>query len=67
MREEVIKINNLVEYPAAAKKFIAAMGDNRIFAFYSLTTDFSISSNCCSTYATTCYLTVAVYCCNVFV
>ena len=34
MREEIIKINNLEEYPAAAKKFIAAMGDNRIFAFY---------------------------------
>ncbi len=34
MREEIIKINNLEEYPSAAKKFIAAMGDNRIFAFY---------------------------------
>jgi len=34
MKEQIIKINSLEEYPAAAKEFIEAMGDNRIFAFY---------------------------------
>lgn len=30
----IIEIKGLEEYPAAAQKFIAAMGENRIFAFY---------------------------------
>ena len=34
MSELIIKIENLDEYHAAAKKFVAAMKDNRIFAFY---------------------------------
>lgn len=34
MSEKIIKINCLEQYPAAAKEFVAAMGDNRIFAFY---------------------------------
>ncbi len=34
MKEQIIRINSLEEYPAAAKEFIEAMGDNRIFAFY---------------------------------
>jgi tRNA threonylcarbamoyladenosine biosynthesis protein TsaE len=29
-----IEINSIEEYPAAAKEFIASMGNNRIFAFY---------------------------------
>lgn len=34
MKETIIKIENIGEYPEAAQKFIEAMGDNRIFAFY---------------------------------
>ena len=34
MKEHVIKINRLEEYPAAAKEFIQEMGEERIFAFY---------------------------------
>ncbi len=34
MSEHTISIKRLEEYPAAAKEFITAMGDNRIFAFY---------------------------------
>lgn len=34
MKEQIIRINSLEEYPAAAKEFIEAVGDNRIFAFY---------------------------------
>ena len=34
MKEHVIKINRLEEYPAAAKEFIKEMGEERIFAFY---------------------------------
>lgn len=30
----IIEIKGLEEYPAAAQKFIAAMGEHRIFAFY---------------------------------
>ncbi len=34
MSKQIIKIKSLEEYPIAAQEFIAAMGDNRIFAFY---------------------------------
>jgi len=34
MKETIIKIENPKQYPEAAQKFIKAMGDNRIFAFY---------------------------------
>lgn len=34
MTEQQIKINSLEEYPTAARTFIEAMADNRIFAFY---------------------------------
>ncbi len=34
MKETIIKIEDIGQYPEAAQKFIEAMGDNRIFAFY---------------------------------
>lgn len=34
MTEQLIKINSLEEYPAAARSFIEAMDGSRIFAFY---------------------------------
>ncbi len=34
MNEHIIKINNIEEYPTAAKHFIEAMCTHRIFAFY---------------------------------
>lgn len=33
-KDIIIKINNLEDYPAAAREFIAAMEGERIFAFY---------------------------------
>lgn len=33
-KEFIIKIDKLEDYPIAAQKFIAAMGDSLIFAFY---------------------------------
>lgn len=34
MKESIIKIESLENYPSAAKEFIDKMGGNRIFAFY---------------------------------
>lgn len=34
MKESIIKIESLENYPSAAKEFIEKMGGNRIFAFY---------------------------------
>ncbi len=34
MKESIIKIESLENYPSAAKEFIENMGGNRIFAFY---------------------------------
>lgn len=34
MNEQIINIENLEQYPTAARQFIEAMGNNRIFAFY---------------------------------
>lgn len=34
MKETVIKIENLGDYPVAARTFVEAMKDSRIFAFY---------------------------------
>lgn len=34
MNEHIIKVNSLQEYAAAAREFVKAMGNNRIFAFY---------------------------------
>ena len=34
MKESIIKIESLENYPSAAKEFIEKMGRNRIFAFY---------------------------------